>query len=123
MPHACGDCIKEGMREACKVLILHSMIAGFMRAGAAHLNGTPGGSNILLLICRGCHLAESKLDLHHGRDCCNFAAVQISDKEEHMTFRDFAELAFIAPGVGTSSGAADVAAVTTLRIVAVAALM
>ena len=37
-----------------------------------------------------------------------------------MSLRDFVELAFIVPGVGTSSGAADVAAVTTLRIDAVA---
>ena len=36
--------------------------------------------------------------------------------------KDFIELAFIVPGVGTSSGTADVAAVRRLRIVAVTAL-
>ena len=48
--------------------------------------------------------------------------MQVLDKKEDMTIEDVVELAFIVPGVGTSSGPADVAAVTTLRIVGVAAL-
>lgn len=114
--------MKESMRRGCTSLILHIMIAGSRHAGVAHLNGTLGGSNVLHLICRSCHLAESKLHLHQGRDCCGFAAMQVSDKKEYRTTREFIKLAFIVPGVGTSSGVADVAAVTTLRIVAVDAL-
>ena len=75
MLQACEICVAESMRGGCSSLILHSMVAGSGHAGLAYLNGTLGCSNVLLLICRSCHLAESKLDLHHERDCCGFAAI------------------------------------------------
>ena len=73
---ACGHCIMDSVQGSCRSSKLHSMIAGSGRATVAHLNSTPGSGNVLLLTCRSCHLAESKLDLHHSKDDYSFAAMR-----------------------------------------------